>query len=169
MAKFFANPYGPAVGFYFTSAEELEAKTATWHDKHGAPVEEWSLDFIDGDAGEPELFAAAQIDQSNLNVWFEEIEDLDGSERAALFFLLSSLGYKLRDALEKLEDCSLSQCDLKEAASANFDERFLEAIPDGARAYIDYDAWARDQDLNGEMHEFDFAGQTWTCTNADAL
>ncbi|WP_175946680.1 antirestriction protein ArdA [Caballeronia sp. BCC1704] len=173
MANFFANPYGPATGFFFSSAEELEAKTKHWRDHYGAVVEEWSVEFIDGSAGEPELFAAAGIDAGNINLWFDELEDLEESQRAALFFMLSKLGCKLSDALEKLEDAIVSEASLKDAAAERFDETWLPQIPERTRAeiaaYIDYEAYARDQELNGELSEFDFAGKTWTCLNPDAL
>ena len=46
----FANPYDiSASGFYFTSMEEYDAKSAALRNECGQPVEEFEIDYIDGD------------------------------------------------------------------------------------------------------------------------
>lgn len=104
----YAQPYNiDAVGFYFTSAEEYEQKAEGLTDRYGCPVEEFEIQYIDGDDGA--LFSAVGVDQSNLEAWFELLD---------------------------LED---------------------------------YDRFARDCDLGGDMSEFEFNGTTYTCTNAACL
>ncbi|MDQ0314912.1 hypothetical protein [Amorphus orientalis] len=47
---YFAQPYSlAAVGFYFSDLAEYEAKVSRCRDDHGMPVEEFELQYIDGD------------------------------------------------------------------------------------------------------------------------
>jgi hypothetical protein len=62
----FAQPYDiSAEGFYFTSAEQYIAKAANNRNSLGLPVEEYEMQFIDGDELDAELFKAVGVDQSN--------------------------------------------------------------------------------------------------------
>jgi hypothetical protein len=69
-------------------------------------------------------------------------------------------------ALEKIDEPSIYEGELKDAAEELFDECYLSDIPESVRNYIDYAAFARDCELGGDMTEFEFAGTTYTCTNA---
>lgn len=165
---FFAQPYNlDATGFYFSDFEDYQAKAEGLLDAFGCPVEEFEIMFISGEDADAELFAAAGINQANLEQWLE-LEDLDEQEKAALFAILS-LGYNLDQALEKIEDATLFRGRLEDAAEELFDEIYLGEIPENLRAYIDYERFARDCELSGDMSEFEFAGETWTMTNASSL
>lgn len=167
IAQYFANPYDTeATGFYFTSHEEYAEKSAALLNRSGAPVEEFMINYIDGD--DAQLFEACKITQSNLELWFDEVESLEDYEKAALFYLTSVNGQDVRKALDNMEDYSFSKGCLLDAATDLFDERYLNGIPEGARYYIDYEAFARDRALNGEMYEFTFNGETYTCTSANS-
>lgn len=168
MSTFFAQPYNlDAVGFYFDTLEAYTEKSECMLDTFGNPVEEFEIQFIDGD--DCELFLACGINQGNLATWFETIVDLSDQEKTALFYLRSVLGYNLENALDKLEDVNLSEGNLKDVAEALFDEFYLNDVPESVRAYIDYEKYARDCELGGDLYEFDFNGTTWTCTNASSL
>jgi hypothetical protein len=172
--RLFANPYNmDASGFYFETFEEFTEKSAALRDAHGAPVEEFMIDFIDGP--DAQLFAACKVDQSNLEFWFDEVEGLKYWEKVALFYLVSVNGQDLEEALStcgggvrNIDDVSLFKGELKEAAEDLFDELYLSDVPERVRAYIDYDSFAQDCRLNGDMYEFEFNGETWTCTNANS-
>lgn len=86
-----------------------------------------------------------------------------------MFYLCRISSYNLVDALEKLEDVNLSEGNLKDVAEALFDEFYLNDVPESVRAYIDYEKYARDCELNGDLCEFEFNGTTWTCTNASSV
>jgi antirestriction protein len=58
---------------------------------------------------------------------------------------------------------------LLDAATDYFDDCFINDIPEAVRGYIDYEAFARDIQLGGDMTEFDYQGQTYTCTNSNSL
>ena len=168
MSTFFAQPYSlDAVGFYFDTLEAYTEKSENLLDAFGYPVEEFEIQFIDGD--DCELFSACGINQCNLHTWFEDVADLRDQEKTALFYLCSILGYNLENALDKLEDVNLSEGNLKDVAETLFDELYLSDVPESVRAYIDYEKYARDCELGGDLCEFDFNGTTWTCTNVSSL
>ena len=163
-----ASPYNPdARGFNFASSHIFNAKADKCFDAYGNAVEEFELLYIEGDDGQ--LFEACQINQTNLDVWFDTIEDLQDYEKAALFYLTNCAGYRLNDALEKIEDVCISECSLIDAASELFDDCYLSEVPEAVRPYIDYEAFARDCRLGGDMCEFELNGSTWTVTNASGV
>ncbi|MFH1495664.1 MAG: hypothetical protein ABIG70_12810 [Pseudomonadota bacterium] len=105
MTTLFANPYNiSTTGFYFEGADEFIKKMET------SGIEEFSIEFIDGD--DAQLFDSCGIHQGNLDTWFEEIELLGDGQKAALFFLTNNLGYRLADAMEKIDDVNLYQGEL---------------------------------------------------------
>ena len=156
-----------ARGFQFSSAEEFETKQEALCDRFGNEVEEFEIQYLDGEDGQ--LFEACRIHQGDLTPWFDDIEPLEDYEKAALFYLTNCAGYRLNDALEKLADVCISECSLIEAASELFDEVYLSEVPESVRNYIDYDAFANDCRLGGDMCEFRFGGTTYTCTNASGV
>jgi hypothetical protein len=58
---------------------------------------------------------------------------------------------------------------LKEAATELFDECWLHSVPESILYYIDYDSFARDYELGGDLTEFDFNNRTYICTNASGV
>lgn len=168
MTTLYANPYNTAaVGFYFESAEEFDEKAEGLTDRYGCPVEEFEIDFIDGD--DPELFQACGIHQGNLEMWFDDIEILDDWQKPALYYLTSDCGYDVSGAINKLDDVSIYQGPLADAAEELFDECHAHDIPENLRFYIDYEKFAHDCELGGDMAEFEFNRETYTCTNAACI
>ena len=168
MAILYARPYNTdARGFHFSSADDYTAKQSALRDRFGNPVEEFEIQYLDGEDGQ--LFEACGINQCNLPTWFDDIENLDDQQKAALFYLVDQVGYRLNEALEKLADVCISECSLIDAASELFDECYLPEVPEAVRNYIDYEAFANDCRLGGDMCEFIYAGTTYTCTNASGV
>ncbi len=164
----YAQPYNrDAQGFYFHSAEEFESKSENLQDRFGCPVEEFEIQFIDGD--DAELFDACGIDQCNLSSWFDEIEVLDDHEKISLYFLIGVLCYSLDSAMEKIDEVSVFHGDAQEAAEELFDDCYAHAIPDNLRFYFDMEKFARDLEIGGDFNEFEFQGRTYTCTNASGI
>jgi hypothetical protein len=164
----YAQPYSmDAVGFYFHTFEEFETQSENLRDRFGNPVEEFEIQFIDGD--DAELFEACCINQANLSMWFDDIEDMDDHEKIALYFLTGTLGYNLDQAMDKVEDVIIFEGDAKEAAEELFDECYAHTIPENLRFYFDMDKFARDLEIGGDFNEFDFNGTTYTCTNASGI
>ena len=78
-------------------------------------------------------------------------------------------GYTLDQALEKLDEPSIAEASLRNAAEELFDECWLSSVPENIHFYINYDKFARDCELGGDMVEFEYNNKTYTCTNASAL
>lgn len=168
--QFYAQPYNPSAwGFYFSTAEEFEQKQNEARDMFGEPVEEFEIQFIDGTAEEADLFQACSVHQGNIDLFLSMLDDLASYELPALFYLCGTLGYGMDDAVAKLGDVSIHTGRLEDAAAELFDELYAHDIPEGLRCYIDYSAFAHDCQIGGDMTEFEFAGETYTCTNASGL
>lgn len=165
---FHATPYNlDAAGFYFENIEEYQAKSECHLDRYGNTVEEFEIQYIDGN--DAALFAACGINQANLNTWFNEVECLQDYDKINLYFLLGCAGYALSQGLDKLDEPRIAESNLKEAATELFDDCYLHSIPESIRYYINYDSFARDCELGGDLTEFDFNNRTYTCTNASGV
>lgn len=163
----FATPYNPdAAGFYFNGFEDYETKSSTHLDAYGAVVEEYDIQLIDSDAAD--LFLACNINQANLNRWFDEIELIQDDQKVSLYYLLNQ-GYDLTKALEMMEEPMIVEGNLRDVADELFDELYLNSIPENIRHYVNYEQFARDCELGGDLSAFEYNGTTFTCTNASGL
>ena len=168
MTTLHATPYNlDATGFYFEGMDDYQDKANNHLDSYGSPVEEFEIQFIDGE--DAALFEACGIDQSNLNTWFDEIEFLQDYEKISLYYLVGCAGYTLSQGLDKLDEPCITESSLKDAAAELFDECYLHTIPENVRYYIDYASFARDCELGGDLTEFECNNRTYTCTNASGV
>jgi antirestriction protein len=168
--KFFANPYNTgATGFYFETYDDFVEKSTALRDNCGNVVEEYEIDVIDGEQNEVQLVSAIGVDQANLESVIEYIDTSDEHEWPALYFLVNELNLSFEIAKDKVDEVCLTEMPLNEAATEFFDEVYLNEVPESVRNYIDYKAFARDLRLASQFVEFEFAGDTFTCTNADAV
>jgi Antirestriction protein (ArdA) len=167
-AVFFAQPYSlDAKGFYFDTYEDYARQAVKCRDRFGHHVEEFEIQFIDGPDGD--LYRAAGLDQSTLH-WLDDLESLDDWQKPALFFLLDNgMVSDVGEAIAKADEVCLSSSSLRDAATDLFDDCYAHQIPEALRVYIDYEAFARDLRLGGDFVEFDYQGETFTCTNASGL
>lgn len=166
--KFYANPYNTDVtGFYFETNEGFLDKSAALKDSFGLPVEEFEIEVVDGTKEEIQIADLIKIHQGNLE---EVIDFLDGDEQnwPAVFYLLDNgCVDDLSEAIRNADELSVHEGTLLDAASEFFDEMYGQDIPEQVKPYIDYEAFARDMRLGGDMSEFEFCGKTYTCTNAN--
>lgn len=168
MTTLHATPYNiDAAGFYFESMADYQSKSESHLDRFGNLVEEFEIQFIDGD--DAELFNACGITQSNLNMWFDDIKYMPESDKLNLYYLVAVAGYTLEQAMNKVDEPSIYNGNLLDATSELFDECYLPSVPDNIKYYIDYEKFARDCSLGGDMCEFEYAGKPYTCTNANGL
>lgn len=121
----------------------------------------WAL-HQDGD-----LFAVAWDELTD-----EEYKDFTGEARddaidddllPAMHYLTECAGQSWKDAKENVDDVCLYNGSLIDAATEQFDE--IYTVPDSIAGYIDYEKFARDCELGGDMLEFEYNGKTYTCTN----
>lgn len=122
MTTLHAQPYNlDAVGFYFESLEDYEVRFENARDSFGLQVEEFEIQFIDGEEGDAQLFEATGVNQATVSQFFDVIEDMEDYQKAALFFLLEQ-GYGLDEAQDNIDDVMIQEGDLEEAAEQLFDE-----------------------------------------------
>lgn len=149
MTELHAQPYSAEyTGFYFDSIETFESGMEKLNQKG---CEEVEIQFIDGDDHHPSLFKAANINQSNIDKWFEELEDMAKDDAKKLCFLLDFLS--LDDALLRYDEVYLYYGTAKNYAEDYIED--TEEIPENLRYYIDYEAIARDMEINGEIIEIE--------------
>ena len=155
----FANPYAfGGRGFYFTTLDEYqEGMLRLWpHD-----VEEVELSYCDGP--HCELFNAAGIGQATISQWFDLLDTIEDDQLPALYYLLDDQGETLSEALERMNDVCVSEGTALDYAHEYIeDSGMLDALPEQLRYYFDYEAFARDLKLNGDVTEFVYDGTTYT-------
>ena len=150
MTEFYAQPYSlDHTGFYFDSIEKYQSGMRALN-KRGC--EEVEIQFIDGDDHLARLANAANINQCNICLWFAELDDLDETSVIQLCFLLE-LGYNVDEVLDRYEDVCLFEGKASDYAYDLINE--TTEIPESLRSYIDYDAIARDMQINGEIAEIE--------------
>jgi hypothetical protein len=130
------------------------------------------IDVIDGSRKELQLVEAIGISQGNIEEVIEFIDTSDENEWPTVFFLLdNNICDNLEDAKSNVSDYSIVESSLLDAAAELFDGCYIGLIPKASRQfierYIDYDKFANDCEKNGDMVEFEFGGDTYTCTNAN--
>jgi hypothetical protein len=146
-STYFAQPYNlSATGFYFTDLEDYNAKASKARDDYGLPVEEFEIQYIDGD--EAELFAAAGVTQASLRQWFDLLDELDGdADRIVIARHLLGLGYAMDDLTFHLDDYSVYHGSRADYARETVEECYQ--VPGNLAFYIDYDWLGRDMELEG--------------------
>lgn len=161
-----ATPYDiSATGFYFSTYDEYAEKAASHRNEYGDPVEEYEIQFIDGDNSR--LFKAVGVNQANLKTWFDRYEIMDEDDAVKAIYLADHLGYRLDDMIDRLEDVYLYEgTALDYAESYLEDTGLLDQIPESLRFYFDTEAFARDMILGGDISELDIDGTSyivWGC------
>ena len=94
-------------------------------------------------------------DVFELNAQAEQFEQLDDHDRKKLRYLIDD-GDTFEQAMEHLEDCDLYEdMTMRELAEEFVDEGLFGEIPARLQYYIDYDAIARDLQMDYTEHEGD--------------
>lgn len=155
----FAQPYDiSANGFYFKTAEEYAAKVKTLKNDCGDPVEEFEIQFIDGDAIDCELARAIGLDQANFGQFLECAESWEEHEKINVIIAVGECGHTFDpdDSPDLLGVDIYAVENLRELAEQFVDEGLYGDIPESLQYYIDFDAIARD--LSVEYSETTIAG-----------
>ena len=160
MTQLYAQPYDiSAIGFYFETREEYEQKAASNRNQMGFPVEEYELQFIDGEDIDCKLFDALSINQATFRKYLEACDEWSDDEKRKVIIAVGECGYSFdlaSDAPDSLEVDIYELDSLKELAEQFVDEGLYGEIPAAIANYLDYDAIARD--LGMEYSETVIAG-----------
>ncbi|HTW24462.1 MAG TPA: antirestriction protein ArdA [Candidatus Baltobacteraceae bacterium] len=148
MTELHAQPYDiSAQGFYFRTAAEYQEKAAKVRNDFGFSVEEFEIQFIDGDNIDAELFEALRVDQSTFPQFLEACDAWDEHQKRKVILAVGECGYSfdLKAGDPDDLDVDIYELDsLRDLAEHFVDEGLFGEIPTHLQHYIDYDAMARD-------------------------
>ncbi len=148
MTTFYAQPYDiTASGFYFEDTETYEAKITSVTNDYGDAVEEFEIQFIDGDDLDAELAKALGPNQCNVTAIMKAMGSWDSDQKTAVIIAAGECGYHFDPAQDDPDSIDVTIYhvdDLKELAAQFVDEGLLGEIPENLRVYLDYEAIARD-------------------------
>ena len=157
----FAQPYDiSATGFYFETLEQYEARAAQARNDFGQPVEEFEIQFIDGEALDCALSQAWEINQASFPAYLDAADEWDEDRKRRYIIAVGECGY---DHAEVADDPDHDGVDiyyldsLRDLAESFVEEGLYGEIPDPLRFYIDYEAIARD--LSVDFCETEVAGE----------
>jgi len=162
MTKLHAQPYDlTATGFYFETAEEYDTKAADLRNENGDHVEEFEIQFIDGDQIDCELAKAIGINQANFRDFLEGVGAWLDWEKQRIIVAVGECGYDFHPDTDPSDyKVDLYEADSLRALAEQFvDEGLYGDIPERLQFYIDYDAIARD--LAVEFSEITIAGESF--------
>lgn len=148
MTILYAQPYDiSATGFYFETADDYAAKAEALRNEYGNPVEEFEIQFIDGEAIDAELVQAVGLHQGDISAFFEKIIEWDETDKQIIAIAVGECGYGF--AWSETEPGAFevdlyAMESLRELAESFVDEGLFGDIPERLQSYIDYDAIARD-------------------------
>lgn len=160
MTTLFAQPYDiSATGFYFDCAEDYLTKAKALRNAFGQPVEEFEIQFIDGDEIDAELADTWGLSQCSLESFFKATDDWSDYQKQCFIIAVGECGYDFDPETVNPDDFDviIYHCDtMKELAEQFVDEGYYGDIPASLAAYIDFDAIA--YDLNMDYSEITIAG-----------
>lgn len=143
-----AQPYDlSATGFYFESMEGYHDQAKGNRNAYGAPVEEYEIQFIDGDDLDCALADAWGINQANIDGYFKAAEGWDENEKTVFIIAVGECGYSFDPETVSPSDYDVDlyhMDSLKDLAEQFVEDGLFGDIPDTLAPYLDYDAIARD-------------------------
>jgi hypothetical protein len=144
----FAQPYDiSAEGFYFASVEQYQEKSANNRNSIGLPVEEYEIQFIDGDLLDAELFKAVSVNQSNFGAFLDACNYWNTDQKRKVIIAVGECGYgfDLKSGDPDELDVDLYEMNsLRELAEHFVEEGLFGQIPETIKCHLDYDSIARD-------------------------
>ncbi|WP_193169977.1 antirestriction protein ArdA [Nisaea nitritireducens] len=157
----FAQPYDiAATGFYFETAEQYDEHAAKALNDYGQPVEEFEIQFIDGERIDCELAKAWQLHQGNFGGYLTAAGDWEEDRKRLYIIAVGECGYSHEevagdpdfDGVEILPYTNLESYAEQLVADGVFGD-----IPESFRKYIDY--WHIATDLALEYGSTTIAGE----------
>ena len=144
----FAQPYNlDANGFYFTSGEDYSRKSLALRDAYGNPVEEFEIQFIDGEHIDCDLAKAWGLSQCNIEDFFRVAEEWSSHEKTMFIIAVGECGHSFDAASIRPYDFDVDlyfEDSMRDLAIQFVEEGLFGEVPKSFEHYIDYDAIPRD-------------------------
>ena len=146
-----AQPYDiTASGFYFSTSDEYAEKSAALRNGFGDPVEEFEIQFIDGGDLDCVLAKAIGLTQANFRDFLTCVENWEDWQKTLAIIAIGECGYNF-DASTDPESYDIVVYHVRsyhELAEQFVADGYLGDIPEHLQHYIDYDAIARDLEID---------------------
>ena len=159
----FAQPYDiSAYGFYFRNLEEYNEKSANLLNHYGDLVEEFEIQFIDGDDLDCELLKALSIHQGTIGDYLGACEYFSDDQKIRVILATRECGYNFDYSSDDPDgyDIDIYELDsLRDLVEQFIEEGLFGNIPENIRYYLDLDAIARD--LAMDYSETTIAGKNY--------
>ncbi|MCB9993010.1 MAG: antirestriction protein ArdA [Hyphomicrobiaceae bacterium] len=147
MTTFYAQPYDiSASGFYFETMADYTEKSGKIRNDYGQPVEEFEIQFIDGELIDVELCNAIGINQANIGDVIDGIDKWSDDDKRQIILAVGD-GYSFDPKTDDPAgfDVTIYELDsMRKLAEQFIDEGLFDDIPENLAPYIDCDAIARD-------------------------
>lgn len=160
MTTLYAQPYDiTATGFYFETAEQYAALAEKALNDFGQPVEEFEIQFIDGERLDAELAEVWGLNQATFAAFLDAAAEWeDHSKIRFIIALRKGIGFDAEsDEIDALDVDIYCVETLRELAEQFVDDGLFGEIPEPLRGYIDFEAIARD--LAMDYSEIAVAGE----------
>lgn len=148
MTTFYAQPYDiSATGFYFEDARTYQANINGVTNDYGDPVEEFEIQFIDGDDLDSALANALGLYQNTILQFMDGITEWDNDQKLKILIAVGEAGYSFDLNSSDPDDFEVNlypDTTMRELAEQFIDEGLFGEIADNIACYLDYDAIVRD-------------------------
>lgn len=162
MTRLFAQPYDlSADGFYFDDVETYRKLADANRNSYGQPVEEYEIQFIDGECIDAEFARAFHLNQASLSQFFDAVETFDEGQKVRFIIANGECGYALgadsdADDIDAIEIDLYVMDSLEDLAREFVNEGIFGEVPKSLASHIDYASIARD--LSVEYATTEIAG-----------
>jgi antirestriction protein len=131
---------------FFETVEEYKKSANTLRNDYGDPVEEFEIQFIDGESADCDLAKAIGLNQANFARYFEIVDEWEEWEKRLVILAVGECGYQFDDETSPTDfDIDVYDVDsMRELAEQFVEEGLYGDIPDSLQFYIDFEAIARD-------------------------
>ena len=144
----YAQPYDiSAEGFYFRSSEEYDREAVKAKNSYGDKVEEFEIQFIDGETIDCDLAKAWGINQANLHRFFDVVDEWQDYQKTTFIIAVGECGEAFDPETVHPDDFDVEIYEdetMKDLAFRFVDEGLFGEVPKAFEFYIDYDTIARD-------------------------
>lgn len=148
MTQLFAMPYDlSATGFYFETVEEYNRMSSDLRNEYGQPVEEFEIQFIDGEDIDCALFKAVGVYQGDIEAYLDAVDNWEDWQKVNVILAVGEVGYSFNlntDDPDQFDIQIYDVANMRELAEQFVDEGLFGQIPESLQHYIDYDAIGRD-------------------------
>ena len=141
-------------------------KSAALKNQYGDPVEEFEIQYIDGDDLDCELAKAWSVHQGDISAFFDAIEEWDTHQKRVFIIAVGECGYVFDPSSGHPDDFEVDIYELdmlSELAEQFVDDGLYGPIPESLTFYIDYDAIARDLSIEYTETRINGVNLIYTC------